>query len=465
MRFRFWFFLLLIVTFHTAAHPPSNSTDRVEKRAVDFIHYRAELTPDIQLNHIKGKVDIEFVAIQQQVSSLRFTARYKKIFSVSLDNKPAAFRVEGDTLLVSFGGSLPADTSHTLSVAFQSSAERGMKFYDDHMFSVYHTKNWLIAHENIDDKATFELIMTHAPHLSLIGNGQRVSETISGDAVVSHWHQRQPVPIYTFGFALGEFEQVTHPISTHDVTYYFRKRNLSSFEQDDALDVFKDVPDMLSFFEQKAGFALPGGAYRFVIVDGYMAQEASGFSLVGEKFVAAVQHDPHENWFIAHELAHEWWGNSVTCANFSHFWLNEGLVQFLVAAYKEHRFGKAAYDKEIGIAVKRVQSAIARDDVAAVAFRQPIDESEINRTMAYSKGALVFHMLRNELGDALFWKALKTYTMKYKGKSVTTAQLKATLEEVSDRNLTAFFETWVYGEAMPDFVVTSLQDEPAGTKG
>ena len=117
--------------------------------------------------------------------------------------------------------------------------------------------------------------------------------------------------------------------------------------------------------------------------------------------------DINENWFIVHELAHEWWGNSITCANFSHFWLNEGLVQFLVAAYKEHLFGEEAYKKEIQVAIARVNRAVREERVSPVAFKHEIAETEINRTMVYSKGALVFYMLRKKLGDKIFWQALR----------------------------------------------------------
>ena len=154
-------------------------------------------------------------------------------------------------------------------------------------------------------------------------------------------------------------------------------------------------------------------------------------------------------WFIAHELAHEWWGNSVTSANFSHFWLNEGLVVFLVAAYKQHLFGDTAFKSEIKVAVKRVERAVKENRVAPVAFRRVIREQDINRTMAYSKGAIIFYMLREQLGDELFWKALKQYTLAFKNKSVTTQNLKLSFEKATGANLTAFFNKWVYGQDIP----------------
>ncbi len=75
---------------------------------------------------------------------------------------------------------------------------------------------------------------------------------------------------------------------------------------------------------------MPNESYQYVVAKGYMAKEADGFSLVGEKYAHAMLEDKNENWFIAHELAHEWWGNSINYSNLSHFWSNEGLVQFLV---------------------------------------------------------------------------------------------------------------------------------------
>ncbi len=424
--------------------------DQVKKSDLDFVHYRAKLTPNFGDKSISGSVAIDFKVTKEDVSQITFSAKNKDIYTVVLNGKMHGFTIENDTLIISTNEKLNPAVEHQLTVNYRAQPKRGVKFFDDHMFTVYHTKNWLVAHNNIVDKATFELELTHDKHQITQGNGKLISVTpIGQNKLVSHWQQTEPMPVYTFGFAVGNFEQLSQTLNGTTVSYLYRKSEHTSLTKKNVESAFKDVADMLEFFTNKAGFELPQNTYTYVIVDGYMAQEATGFSLVGEKFVHTVLEDKNENWFIAHELAHEWWGNNITCANFSHFWLNEGLVQFLVAAYKEHLFGKEAYIREIELANKRVARAIAKDRSAPVAFRRQIDESEINRTMAYSKGALVFHKLRTELGDETFWHAIRHYSKKHQNKSVTTDDLKHSLEEVTEQNFTEFFQQWVYDDRTP----------------
>jgi len=439
------FFICLLAMLNVNAQ-----TDFVASSQVDYIHYKAQLEPNFKTQTVSGKVEIEFVAQTPNVKQLTFSAKYKNIYSVITSSVAVSHQKKGDSLVVSFKKPLKLNQNYRLIVEYDASPERGMKFFDDHLFTVYHTKNWLVSHSDIADKASFELLLKHESALVSVGNGQLKSQITQADStVISHWLQNTPMPIYTFGFALGEFKEIKKQYKNTEVSYLYRSQMQSNLTHQKIDDIFIDVPDMISFFENKAGFPLPNNAYKYVIVDGYMAQEATGFSLVGEKYAHTVLEDKSENWFIAHELAHEWWGNSITCANFSHFWLNEGLVQFLVAAYKQHLFGEDAYKKEISIFIARVNRAVQKGKVSPVAFKHQIKEQEINRSMAYSKGALVFYMLRAKLGDKVFWQALKHYSVENKQSSVTTDDLKQAFEHISKQDLTDFFERWVYGEEIP----------------
>lgn len=424
--------------------------DIVSISDVDFIHYHAELEPNFKEKSLQGIVKIKFVPRTQKLRNLTFSAKYKQIKSVYIDEKVAQYSLLNGQLTINFQQKLETNRNYSLKIEYSATPKRGMKFYNDHIFTVYHTKNWLVSHNNISDKSTFDLVLTHDANMTTVGNGRLVSrKVLENDKVTSHWQQDTPMPLYTFGFVIGELKTLTIKTNSTDIVVLYREEQNSGLTPKLIKEAFADVADMLSFYESKAGFSLNENSYNYVVVDGYMAQEASGFSLVGEKFVHTVLEDKNENWFIAHELAHEWWGNSVTCANFSHFWLNEGLVQFLVAVYKQRLFGEQAYKNEINVAVRRVHRAVKDNRVAPVAFHNEIKEQEINRTMAYSKGALVFYMLREKLGDALFWKALKQYTQTYRNKSVTTQNLKFIFEQISDTDLTHFFEKWVYGQEIP----------------
>ena len=155
--------------------------------------------------------------------------------------------------------------------------------------------------------------------------------------------------------------------------------------------------------------------------------------------------DPTEDWAIAHELSHQWWGNAVTCADWSEFWLNEGFATFMTAAWKEHRWGRAAYDREMAIAKKRwYASAVAGFD-KPLAWKGQYPSLKVRRGIQYSKGALFLDALRRELGETAFWKGVRLYTRAHLGGTVTSRDLQRAMEKASGQRLQPLFDRWVYG--------------------
>ena len=162
--------------------------DFVARRNVDFIHYKAELAADFKALSVSGKVQIEFVAKVENVEQLTFSAKYKTIYSVKINNVTTANLIEDERLIVTFKDPLQVNKTYLLTVEYQALPERGMKFYDDHLFTVYHTKNWLVSHDSIADKASFELLLTHDAKLTSVGNGRLLSTGAKfGNKVISHW--------------------------------------------------------------------------------------------------------------------------------------------------------------------------------------------------------------------------------------------------------------------------------------
>ena len=169
----------------------------------------------------------------------------------------------------------------------------------------------------------------------------------------------------------------------------------------------------------------------------------SGFTAMRETYWKEILADEKEIWLGAHELAHQWWGNMVTCKDWTHFWLNEGMATFMTAAYKEHRFGRAEYLGDIEASRAAYEKVLTAGKDKPLVFRDWLRPTSEDRTLVYSKGAYVLHLLRLELGDRLFWAGIRHYTKKYFGKSVTTADFQAAMEEATGRSLKLFFDQWI----------------------
>ncbi|MCA1557991.1 MAG: hypothetical protein LC731_05555, partial [Acidobacteria bacterium] len=205
-------------------------------------------------------------------------------------------------------------------------------------------------------------------------------------------------------------------------------------------------------FEQRAAAPYPQKRYTQVLASGSVAQEMSAFTVIRENYGKDVLTEPRENWLIAHELAHQWWGIRVTCAGWSDFWLNEAFAEIMMSAYREQRFNRDEYDRDMELARASYQRLRAAGRDRSLAYREAIPESKAGGAIVYDKGAMVLNLLRYELGEKAFWRGVRLYTSRNFNRSVVTGDLRKAMEEASGKSLTRFFEQWIYGSHVPEIV-------------
>jgi aminopeptidase N len=298
----------------------------------------------------------------------------------------------------------------------------------------------MVCEDTPDRRTTLNLKLVLPAGLTAVANDRMVSQrTLANGKVLTEWRQDAPVPTYLFGFAVGKFRTVS------DRHGHVELRYLSEQYTDDELrKIFRDTADMIDFYEDKAGVKYPYPAYSQVLAAGGVEQEMSSFTALRETYGREVLANERAIWLGAHELAHQWWGNSVTNRDWTHFWLNEGIASFMASAYKEHRFGRSEYLKDIEqyrLSYEKVRAAGKDRSLVFPDWNNPTAE---DRTLVYDKGAYVMHLLRTELGEQAFWRGLRLYTRRYFGKSVTTPDFQRAMEEASHQSLKEFFNQWVY---------------------
>jgi aminopeptidase N len=279
--------------------------------------------------------------------------------------------------------------------------------------------------------------------MTSVGPGRRVAQRGPPSSDRLHlWREPRPYSAYLFAFSAGDFAQAGATAGPVELAYFSDAAPASALPA-----LFAPTADMLRWFEAKAGVPFPHPRYAQVLTAGSAAQEAASHALIGRAFLDPILAAPQEDWVIAHELAHQWWGNLVTCDRWSEFWLNEGVTTFMVAAWKEHRWGRAAYDREMDIARR------ARARAAEAGFDKPLSWAGdypnlgVRRAVQYSKGALFMDALRTELGDAVFWAGLKRFTRAHAGGVVNSRDFQRALEAESGRSLQPLFDQWVYETA------------------
>ena len=325
-------------------------------------------------------------------------------------------------------------------VEYSATQPKGVEFHSDAVYTSFHTCHWMVCRDRPDDKATFSLAISVPDGLTLVASGAPASgPTAPGSPGRQVWMERVPSSPYLFGFAMGRF---TRTVRQHQgVTLEY----LATGDGAPLRQMFADDDRMLDFLVEKAGRRLPRTLYRQVVVDGDAAQEMSSFSVLGRDQLDVRLKEPSEDWLVVHEMAHQFWGNLVTCADWSHFWLNEGLTTFMVAAYKERRWGGPAYNRELGLIRARHQAAIDAHFDVPLTFAGEYPSLRMKRAIAYSKGALFVVRLREIMGERPFWAALAKYTRRFAGSAVVTQDLQAVFAAETKEDLAPVFAEWAYG--------------------
>jgi aminopeptidase N len=409
-------------------------------RTFDVIHYEARLEPDIATKAIKGQVVLSIAVTADNQDAIELDSGDLVVDAVREHGMPREFVQNGRRLRIWWSRPARMNDSRQFEIDYHGAPRVGLRFFPDRsqVYTLFSTSEWLVCVDAPDDRATIGLTVVLPVGLKAVANGRLVAERrLTRDTVAFKWRQDRPVPSYAFGFAAGPFTEVTEQRG--------HLRYLGAgFSESELRRIFRDSADMISFFEKRAGVRYADPTYTQVLVSQTAGQEMSSFAVMSEDYGRAVLADESAVSLVAHELAHQWWGNMVTCQAWTHFWLNEGFATFMAAAYTEERFGRQAYLREIEAARLRYQKVRDAGFDKSLVFPAWTRPTADDRTLVYQKGAYVLHLLRETLGERAFWNGIRHYTRTHFGKSVTTADFQAAMEQSSGRNLSEFFAEWVF---------------------
>lgn len=403
---------------------------------LDVLHYNAVIEPDIATKTIKGTVTIKFITDDVFVE---FDCGALVIDSVLLAGKPLQFTVKDQRVRIELPGKAK---EQQVQIDYHGTPKYGVSFFPDRnqAYTVFSTSQWMVCRDDPADKATLTMVLGTQMGLTHVGNGRLGTQNIWPNGThTTEWNQTTPIPTYIFGFAIGPYKMVTEKKGGVEFRYL-----ATNFTETEVRRIFRDTPDMLEFFESRAGVKYPGPTYTQVLAAGGVAQEMDAFTALEEAYGKEVLANEQSLWLGAHEFAHQWWGNMVTCRDWNHFWINEGVASFMAAAYLEHRFGRAAYMREIERYRANYEKVKAADKDKSLVFPDWLHPTREDRILVYDKGAYVLHLLREEMGERAFWDGLRLFTRRHFGKSVVTADFTSAMEEAGGKNLRKFFAKWLY---------------------
>ncbi|MDQ1159511.1 aminopeptidase N [Sphingomonas sp. SORGH_AS 950] len=422
--------LLALQPISTQAATPDES--------FDVIGYDLALTPDIANKTLAGHEILTLRATMDGLTELRFSPNALTIDYVTLNGVALPVRSERDALTFTLPEPLRRGRTVKLDVTYHGQPARGFATSANALYTSYFACDWMICRQNaFGDKGRFALRLRVPLGMTTVSVGTQTSRRPGPDGSEIHsWRAPRPYSPYLFGFAVGRFIQA----GSTQLPFFSDVADAANLNAR-----FADTPAMVDFYADKAGYRLPVRRYAQLLVKGNEAQEAATYAVLGDRAVPDRPNDPDDDWAIAHELAHQWWGNLLTCGTIQEFWLNEGIATFMSAAWKEHRYGRAAYDAEM----EHARAALARARDAGydkpLAWNGTYPKLGLRRAIQYSKGTLFMDALRSTLGDKAFWAGLRLYTRAHAGGVVTSHDLQRAMERASGRDLDPLFAKWVYG--------------------
>jgi aminopeptidase N len=434
-----WIILFAFILGLSSDAIAQTASNVVPGTGFDAIDYTITITPDIPGKHLSGRSLITVEVTDKPQNEFAFSAFDLSIEQATINSQKARIKRDKTALIIVSPKPIGKGATARIALSYQGRPKQGVIFGADYAYSDYFACSWTpCLQDKPGDKAkvAISIIAKAGEDTQSIGT-VNVSRR-QGSSLVQHdWTSATPYSNYLFSFAVGRFGRVA-------LSPRLDVANLTEQTPDQVRALFGTTPDMVAFFEDKSGVTLPVETYTQVLTLGHDAQEAASYSTIGLEEITPILKDPTDDWVIAHELAHLWWGNGVTCKSWDHFWLNEGITSFMVAAWKEHRHGRKAYDAELDHARDRVKGAADKGYDKALTYKGPYPSLGTRRAIQYSKGALFMDALRTALGDKVFWSALRTYTSQYMGKTVDSQDFQRVFETTSGKDLSALFNSWVY---------------------
>jgi aminopeptidase N len=219
------------------------------------------------------------------------------------------------------------------------------------------------------------------------------------------------------------------------------------------------APPILQFFEERLGAYAYDKLANVQSTTRYGGMENASSIFYSEQ---AVADGDDSTPLLAHEIAHQWFGNVATEADWPHLWLSEGFATYLTALYLEHARGDAVFRRYMDAARRSALTFSRRNPTEPLVDTTYTDPNELLTTNPYRKGAWVLHMLRQQLGTDTFWTGLRTYYERFRNGNATTADFRQVLEEVSGQDLRAFFDQWTRRAGHPQITATWRHDADAG---
>src|SRR2546421_5850795 len=472
-------FLLLVIFISSATWSFATRLERL----IDSwkpLNYDVSLTLNDQLTAItSARAEITILSLKDTLSQIDLDFGELAVDSVTVNGETTRFDRAPGLLNINLSKAAPRNTRVVVVVSYHGTPKDGLILTTDKAGKPSavgdnwpnRLHHWIPCLDHPSAKATINFTVTAPARTVVVANG-RLDRVEAASEATKTWRyiESVPIPPYCMMIATGEFAQVTPP--ERDVTplsYY-----VPLPDKDFAMRGFSAADPSLKFFSQTVApypyekLALIVGATRF----GGM-ENSSAIVFTSSLFDSKSKSEPISKVFkiregtvslVAHEIAHQWFGDSVTESTWSDLWLSEGFATYFSGLVIQRYEGELAFQQYMKRTADEYLSYEKKTST-------PIHDTETENLFKllnannYQKGAWVLHMLRSSLGDEAFFRGIRDYYRSHKNSTASTEDLRSALEKASGRNLKEFFARWIYGAGHPRYELTWHWEQTGSKQG
>ena len=317
---------------------------------------------------------------------------------------------------------------------------------------------WFPCFDHPNDFATTQIVATVEKPLSVVSNGKLMWTKENADGTRTFdWKIDQPHATYLTSIIVGEFAPLTADYAGVPII-----TNVYKNEVEEGKVTAARLPEMIKFFSEKTGVKYPYAKYAQTTVrdfGGGMENISATTQTDNMIHDARTELDSTSDGLQAHELAHQWFGDYLTCRSWSDIWLNESFAVYFQAMWDEHHLGKDDFlYSDVKANQEAYYAAWNRGQRRPIVTKNYANPDAVFDTYAYPRGGAVLHMLRTYLGEDNWWRTINRYLTKHALQPVETAQFRIAIEETTGQPMDWFFDEWLYKMGHPVFRVTQDYD-------
>lgn len=486
------YILLLTVIFNFNVDSQMFGQEPTERKSnFDVQHIKLDISVDPVEKFVTGKAFIKLVTAEENFTGFELDAVGMNIKNVELDpNGPMIISYVGKTkrtgyylktLKFDYNKSklkIYLDSSYSLHDTLNfiihyntTNPEKGLYFisptaeFPDKRYEVWSqgegedNRYWFPCYDYPNDMATTEIRINADSKYQTISNGVLKEKTDFSNTTTWHWVNDKPHVSYLVMLGIGLWDTISTSWDGIPIISYVPPGKKSWGQNS-----YRQTADIMKFFSEYIGYRYPWGEFRQVAVQDFIygGMENTGAVVLfeGSVYDEKTEPDYSATGLVAHELAHQWWGDVVTCKNWNEIWLNESFATYFQCLYREHELGKDEFDYNI---YRNGNEALNADSLS----RRPIYTRSGPTANTYDKGSIVLNMLRWMIGDEKFRKTMNIYITQNQFKPVVTKNFADALHNAIDdplldrmpANLTWFFEEWIYKAGQPEIKADYQFDE------